>query len=132
MTAGIALAKLVVAIVLFLIFFLFIRNALTTAISGVNQQIQSRAAGAQRAPPAKPPSVVRSSQPAAPVTSIRACEELIDAASGTYIDHCTRRAPESQPVRRTPGETATSRRSAIDILSESTPDFEPLPGSSPQ
>lgn len=125
--AGIGLAKLVATIVLFLIFFLFIRNVLTTAVSGVTQQIQSRPVSAQGAT-TNPSAALRPTQPAASVASIKACEELIDPASGTYINHCTRRAPERPALGRASGESTTRARSAIDILSDSTPEFEPLPG----
>lgn len=121
MGIGIGLAKLAVTIVLVLVFFLFIRNVLTSAVSEVSQRIQTRPAPTQPAASANPPAAVRSNAPAAPIATIRACEELIDAASGTYINHCTRRAPESQD-RPAPVEPA-ARRSAIDILSDNTPEM---------
>lgn len=120
---GISLAKLALAIVLFLVFFLFIRNALTGAVSEVNQQIQSRPTATQRAVPANPSAAPRSTRSAAPIATIRACEELVDAASGTYINHCTRRAPERSTVRRAPGAPPVKTRTAIEILSETTPEM---------
>ena len=120
---GIALAKLVVTIVLFLIFFFFVRNMLTSAVSEVTQQIQPRPAATQRAASANPSVATRSTASAAPIATIRACEELIDAPSGTYINHCTRRAPEGPAVRPAPAERGAKTRSAIDILSDNTPEI---------
>lgn len=121
---GIGLAKLAVTIVLFLILFAFIRNAMTSAVSGLVPPAQPKPATTQRAVSASQPAAApRTNAPATPIATIRACEELIDAASGTYINHCTRRAPVNSPVRSAPGQEDPKRRSAIEILSETTPDM---------
>ncbi|MGY0634800.1 restriction endonuclease [Luteimonas sp. A478] len=122
-SVGISLAKLAVTVVLFLILFLFIRNAFTSAVSGLSQPTQPKPAATQRAAPVGQPATVRSNSSATPIATIKACEELIDTASGTYINHCTRHVPDGPPVHNAPTQAAPKTRAAIDILSDSTPEM---------
>jgi hypothetical protein len=51
------------------------------------------------------------------------CHEVIDAQSGTYIDHCVKAAP---PKKRSAAEQRELKRKAdeaIDILKDSTPEM---------
>lgn len=124
MSIGYGLAKLAITIVLFLLLFLFVRNSLTSALSGVTTA-QPRPVAARPAAQVAPPATVSAAAPVAPVATIRACEELIDAASGTYINHCTRRSPDGSPASAVPAKQkpGTRKRSAIEILSDNTPEI---------
>ena len=121
-SVGIGLAKLAVSLILFLILFVFIRNTMTSAISELTQPVRATPATTQRTAPAAQGTGVRTGSPPAPIATIRACEELVDAASGTYVNHCTRREP-GFPANSNAAEPKGERKSAIEILSASTPEM---------
>ena len=119
---GLGLFKLAASIVLFLILLLFIRSVLTSAVTGVTQSLQATPAAGEQAAPARP-ATTRPAPGPAPVARIRACRELVDAASGTYIDHCTRRPPPGTPADHAPPAPGEKAKRAMEILSASTPEM---------
>lgn len=66
----------------------------------------------RQAPRADAPTV----QSTQPQGYIRACRELIDAPSGTYMDHCTKARPPSAA-----GDAAGERKDAMEVLRATTP-----------
>jgi hypothetical protein len=93
-------------------------NAQVEKASAVQQQ-QARAREA--APPALPVPPSRAS--ATPIVqSGNPCYEMIDARSGTYIDHCAKVAPRSPPTAAEIREAQRQADEAMRVLAPTTPE----------
>lgn len=116
--------KFLVPIVGILVIVAWMNSRVEKATTAQRQQT-----AAQEAAPTTLPVPPSRSTTAAVVSSGNPCHEVIDAPSGTYIDHCTRVAPRRPPTAAEIRESQRRADEAMRVLAPHTPEVQlALPG----
>ena len=116
---GLVLAKGAFALVAMV----FIVLAFNSAMRTVTASLQPRPRHTAPAAPAARPVVASPAATARVGSPSRACEELIDKASGTYIDHCAQASPRRPPTAAEIRESQLKANEAMRVLAPNTPEM---------
>ncbi|HET6434263.1 MAG TPA: restriction endonuclease [Xanthomonadaceae bacterium] len=117
---GLALAKGVFALVAMV----FIVLTFNSVVRSVGASLQPRPAhSAQRTQSIAKPVAASPAATARTGSQSRACEELIDKASGTYIDHCAQASPRRAPTAAEIRESQLKANEAMRVLAPNTPEM---------
>ena len=127
------LAKLAIA-AFALLLFLWGINTIFSAIRQIPLQQQARMQATRAAQSAQPQSSTPVRSPTAPMPSQSVsddgsrlapnpCHELIDAQSGTYIDHCAQSVPAHKQTAAEIRESQRKADEAMKVIEASTPDM---------
>ena len=105
--------------------FLAIAVYLLNSIGTVLQSQLGKPAIHSRAAPVTPPqpSFVPTTQERAAASTTLPCREMIDAPSGTYIDHCMGSTPPTPPTEAERRELTRKADEAMRVIEASTPEM---------